>query len=404
MRWPARATSSPSASATTPTCGAQRRERALQWGALQSDRDRQKADDPRGVFQTYYEWGQRVERIKPYQVLALNRGEAEKVLRVRVACRSAIGRQPSPAPFAPDRRSPLREHLRWRSPTPPSACCCRRSSATCAATLSERAERARYRRLRRQSARAAQPAAAGRAYRWRHRPRLPHRLQSRGGRRDRQAARNRDDLSASTAAAARGRARRRWLASDAQHGVTLWAIGNGTASRETEQLVAELIRGDAGQRALPDGQRGRAPASTAPARWPAPSCPSWTSACAARSRSRGASRIRWPSWSRSTRQSIGVGLYQHDVDQNRAGHGAGGRGRERGQPRRRGPQYRLARAADLCRRHRAEAGRAHRRLPRRQRRRSQVAPRCARCRGWGRRHSSRRPASCACAAAYAAGR
>jgi uncharacterized protein len=28
-------------------------------------------------------------------------------------------------------------------------------------------------------------------------------------------------------------------------------------------------------------------------------------------------RIRWPSWSRSNPKSIGVGQYQHDVDQHR---------------------------------------------------------------------------------------
>ena len=38
--------------------------------------------------------------------------------------------------------------------------------------------------------------------------------------------------------------------------------------------------------------------------------------CAARSRSRGACRTRWPSWSRSTRSRIGVGQYQHDVNQS----------------------------------------------------------------------------------------
>ncbi len=71
---------------------------------------------------------------------------------------------------------------------------------------------------------------------------LPHRGQGRGGGRHRQGGRDRHDL---PARAARGR----WDESiailarlAAAHGVELIAIGNGTASRETDRLAADLIR------------------------------------------------------------------------------------------------------------------------------------------------------------------
>jgi protein Tex len=86
------------------------RERALQWGALQSDRI-EKSDDPRGVYQSYYDWGQRIDRVRPHQVLALNRGEAEKVLRVRVAVPDRDWRAAIATAFRPDRRSPLHDQL-----------------------------------------------------------------------------------------------------------------------------------------------------------------------------------------------------------------------------------------------------------------------------------------------------
>ena len=40
-----------------------------------------------------------------------------------------------------------------------------------------------------------------------------------------------------------------------KHGITLITIGNGTASRETERLVAELIKAPLPPGAVPGGQR-----------------------------------------------------------------------------------------------------------------------------------------------------
>jgi uncharacterized protein len=73
-----------------------------------------------------------------------------------------------------------------------------------------------------------------------------------------------------------------------QHRIELVAIGNGTGSRETEKLVADMLS------AMPNEGGG-------PRRRPRPSFPTSTCRCAARCRSRGACRTRWPSWSRSSR-------------------------------------------------------------------------------------------------------
>ncbi len=86
------------------------RERALQWGTLQAEKI-EKAEDPRGLYQTYYAWNGRFDRIKPYQVLALNRGEAEKVLRVRVVVLERDWQAAIATAFRPDPRSPLSEQL-----------------------------------------------------------------------------------------------------------------------------------------------------------------------------------------------------------------------------------------------------------------------------------------------------
>jgi protein Tex len=59
------------------------RDKALQWGAVHSEKVEDAADEKR-VYELYYEYELRVDIVRPHQVLALNRGEAEKILRVKV--------------------------------------------------------------------------------------------------------------------------------------------------------------------------------------------------------------------------------------------------------------------------------------------------------------------------------
>ena len=85
-----------------------------------------------------------------------------------------------------------------------------------------------------------------------------------------------------------------------KHGVELVAIGNGTASRETDKLAADLLKQlSAGCRRA---NRRRswcprpAPRCTRRRRSPRPNCRAWMCPCAARSRSRGGCRTRSRSW------------------------------------------------------------------------------------------------------------
>jgi uncharacterized protein len=86
------------------------RERALTRGILHAAKIA-RADDAKATYKLYYSFELPVERLRPHQMLAINRGESEKVLRVRVEVagrewRSAIG-----AVFPPDPKSPLVQHL-----------------------------------------------------------------------------------------------------------------------------------------------------------------------------------------------------------------------------------------------------------------------------------------------------
>ena len=59
------------------------RKKAMEWGAIRSTKINS-AEDNMGLFKLYYDFQTRVKWIKAYQVLALNRAESEKVLRIKV--------------------------------------------------------------------------------------------------------------------------------------------------------------------------------------------------------------------------------------------------------------------------------------------------------------------------------
>ena len=83
----------------------------------------------------------------------------------------------------------------------------------------------------------------------------------------------------------------------AAHSVELIAIGNGTASRETDKLAAELIAKHPELKLTKvGGVRGRRVGVLGVGVRLRRSCPSWTCRCAARSRSPAACRTRWPNW------------------------------------------------------------------------------------------------------------
>ena len=69
------------------------------------------AADPKGIYRLYYDYGVHVRQLRPHQVLAINRGEEAKVLRVELdePADQAVGVVVSLHP--PKRRSPLAPHL-----------------------------------------------------------------------------------------------------------------------------------------------------------------------------------------------------------------------------------------------------------------------------------------------------
>ena len=57
---------------------------ALKWGSVTAEKVPD-AEDAKQVYANYYDYNQHDDRIRPHQVLALNRGDKAKLLRVRVA-------------------------------------------------------------------------------------------------------------------------------------------------------------------------------------------------------------------------------------------------------------------------------------------------------------------------------
>jgi uncharacterized protein len=93
-----------------PEVRRQTREKALQWGAASAEKI-EAAEDPKKVYELYYDFEFRVDRLKPHQVLAINRGEEEKVLRVKVVVPERDWQEAMRSVFRPDARSPLAAKL-----------------------------------------------------------------------------------------------------------------------------------------------------------------------------------------------------------------------------------------------------------------------------------------------------
>ena len=218
----------------------QTREKAMRFATLTAARIDGAADE-RGVYALYYAFTSRIDRLKPYQVLAINRGERQKVLRVSIEIPERDWRQTIQKIFPDHPLSPWAEQLRQaiedaarRLLLPAIERDVRSALTEMAETHAIRVFAANLRGL------LTQPPLAGHVvigidpgYRTGCKVAVvdpsgklletatiyPHPPQNQ----------RREALALLT-----GLARR--------HRATLIAIGNGTASRETEQLVAELIR------------------------------------------------------------------------------------------------------------------------------------------------------------------
>ncbi|NPV09391.1 MAG: RNA-binding transcriptional accessory protein [Anaerolineae bacterium] len=289
------------------------REKAARWG-LVGAKKLVGSEDPRRVYELYYEFEARADRLRPHQVLALNRGEAEKVLRVRLDVAERDWRSVVEARYRPDPRSPLAAELE--------------------AAVTDGVQRlllpAIERDVRRQLTEAAEDHAisvfASNLRSLLSQPPLSGHtvLGLDPGYRTGCKVAVVDPTGKVLETATiyphpPQRQRERALADLARliprHGVTLVAIGNGTASRETEQLVAALTQALDGVRYLLVNEAGASVYSASPqAREELPDLDVSLRGAVSIAR-----RVQDPlaELVKIDPRSIGVGMYQHDVDQKR---------------------------------------------------------------------------------------
>ncbi len=291
------------------------RSGALKHAQIHAEK-REDADDPRGTYQLYYDFEAPVSRLRPHQILALNRGEDENVLRVRVQVpdhdwMSAIG-----GSFHTNRRSPLSDQLVAAATDAARRLLLPAIERDVRRALTERAEEHAI-RVFAQNVRAllSQPPLTGHTV-----------LGIDPGFRTgcKVAVIDHSGKVLDTATIYPHQPQKQWREASsilkrliARHNATLVAIGNGTASRETEQLTAELIREHKGEDAslhyLIVDEAGASVYSASPlARAELPQMDVSLRGAVSIAR-----RVQDPMAElvKIDPKSLGVGMYQHDVNQ-----------------------------------------------------------------------------------------
>lgn len=288
------------------------REKALRYGVLIS-RKIEDAADEKGLYANYYEFNSVVNRLKPYQVLAINRAENEKILRVGLDVAERDWRQPIEYRYRVDRRSPFAEALEQVIVDAAQRLLMPAIERDVRRQLTENAERhaievfaTNLRGL------LNQPPLAGHTV-----------LGIDPGLRTgcKLAVVDPTGKILDTGVVylhQRSEALRTLGLLIARHKITLIAIGNGTASRETEQLCAELTRQMGQVRYLIVNEAGASVYSASElARAEMPTLDVTLRGAVSIAR-----RAQDPlaELVKIDPKSIGVGLYQHDVDQKSLTH------------------------------------------------------------------------------------
>ncbi len=303
-----------------PEVRARVREKALHWGTFTAEKI-PAADDEKRVYETYYSFNFRVDRVRPHQVLAINRGETEKVLRVGVQVEERDWRDAILAHFTPNSKSPLAEQLRI--------------------AIQDAAERLLLPAIERDVRRALTEEAEAHAIQvfgtnlkglLSQPPLVNYTVLAidPGFRTGSKVAvidptgkilatitiyphppQNKKEESLKILAAL-----------IEKYQVGLISIGNGTASRETEQLVAQLTRSISGVHYLITSEAGASVYSASPlARAEMPDLDVSIRGAVSIGR-----RVQDPlaELVKIDPKAIGVGMYQHDVDQTALDHILGG--------------------------------------------------------------------------------
>lgn len=290
------------------------REKALKFATASAGKI-DDAVDEREVYALYYDFEFKVDRLRPHQILAINRGEEQKILRVAIDVPERDWRNAITAVFRPNQVSPFYEQMELAIDDAAKRLLVPAIERDVRSTLTEQAERhaiqvfaANLRGL------LTQPPLAGHnvlavdpAYRTGCKLAVvdasgkllqvdtiyPHQPQKQKA----EALRTLMDLIN-------------------KYGVSLITIGNGTASRETEQLIAELIQAkykNKGLHYLMVNEAGASVYSASPlAKSEFPDLD-----VSLRSAVSIARRVQDPlaELVKIDPKSIGVGMYQHDVNQ-----------------------------------------------------------------------------------------
>ncbi len=287
------------------------RRKAMQFGTLASERIEDSKDE-KSVYETYYEFTSQVSRMRPHQVLAVNRGETEKVLRVKVTMEERDWKSSIVDYFRPDMRSPFCNELELavidageRLLLPSIERDVRRELTVVAETHAIKVFAANLRAL------LGQPPLAGQTV-------LGLDPGFRTG--TKLAVVGPTGKLLDTGTIYPHEPQKQWKESKekikaliAKHGITLISIGNGTASRETEQLAAEITRELTSVRYLITNEAGASVYSASPlARAEMPDLDVSIRGAVSIAR-----RVQDPlaELVKIDPRSIGVGMYQHDVDQ-----------------------------------------------------------------------------------------
>lgn len=289
------------------------RKRAFQTGEIQT-RKSSRGEDPKGVYRDYYQYSAPLNRVRPHQVLAINRAEGEGVLSVGITLPEEVWRTAIAKVYTPNPDSPLRGELEEAIEDAARRLLLPAIERDLRRQLTARAEdRALEIFVKNLRALLLQPPLAGYTV-------LGLDPGYRTGCKAAVVDPTGKTLETATIYPApprneidRSQEIVRNLIRD--HGVNLIAIGNGTASRETERFVAELIQDLEGVRYLIVSEAGASVYSAS--KLAGRELPDLD--VSLRGAVSIARRVQDPlaELVKIDPQSLGVGMYQHDVNQGR---------------------------------------------------------------------------------------
>lgn len=296
------------------------REKALKFSKLCAEKI-QEAVDEKSVYESYYQFEGRVDRLQPHQVLALNRGEKEGVLKVWVEINERDWRNSIDENYEADILSPFADELILAEEEAANRLLLPSIERDVRRALGEKADNhainvfATNLRALLSLPPLANQTVIGLDPGYRTGTKV--------------AVVDPTGKLLDTGTIYPHEPKNDWKGALAtleeminRHNVTLITIGNGTASRETEKLAAELTRNTPTTKYLIVNEAGASVYSASPlARAEFPDLDVSIRGAVSIAR-----RAQDPlaELVKIDPKSIGVGLYQHDVDQTALGHALDG--------------------------------------------------------------------------------